>query len=47
MTNDRPYRRALSVEVALAEIARVAGSQFDPALAEAFVCLIPELRMAA
>ncbi len=47
MTNDRPYRRALSVEVALAEIAKAAGSQFDPALAEAFAFLIPELRIAA
>lgn len=37
MVSDRPYRRALPVEQALAELRRCAGSQFDPALAEAFV----------
>ena len=30
MTNDRPYRLALSHEEALAELAACAGSQFDP-----------------
>jgi diguanylate cyclase (GGDEF)-like protein/putative nucleotidyltransferase with HDIG domain len=29
MTSDRPYRRALSVEAALAELQRNAGTQFD------------------
>ena len=29
MTSDRPYRRALSVEAALRELARGAGTQFD------------------
>lgn len=29
MTSDRPYRRALSVEAALAELQRHAGTQFD------------------
>lgn len=37
MTSDRPYRKGLSVEVALGEIAKGAGTQFDPALAPAFV----------
>jgi diguanylate cyclase (GGDEF)-like protein/PAS domain S-box-containing protein len=37
MTNDRPYRRAISVEEALAEIKRCAGSQFDPYLVEQFM----------
>jgi putative nucleotidyltransferase with HDIG domain len=36
MTTDRPYRRALPVEVAAAEIARGAGSQFCPRVAAAF-----------
>jgi len=37
MTSTRPYRRALPVERALAEIERCAGSQFDPTLARAFL----------
>jgi HD-GYP domain-containing protein (c-di-GMP phosphodiesterase class II) len=39
MTTDRPYRPALSHEVALAEIERQAGGQFHPAVAKAFVAL--------
>jgi HD-GYP domain-containing protein (c-di-GMP phosphodiesterase class II) len=30
MTTDRPYRRALSREAALAELVDNAGTQFDP-----------------
>ncbi|TRZ90104.1 HD domain-containing protein [bacterium] len=37
MTTDRPYRKALSVAAAMAEIRRCAGGQFDPAVAEAFL----------
>ncbi|MDO8585529.1 MAG: diguanylate cyclase [Armatimonadota bacterium] len=37
MTSDRPYRKALSVEQALAEIEANAGKQFDPDLAESFL----------
>jgi HD-GYP domain-containing protein (c-di-GMP phosphodiesterase class II) len=37
MTSHRPYRRALSVERALTEVKRCAGTQFDPELARAFV----------
>ncbi len=37
MTSDRPYRRALPEERALAEIYRCAGSQFDPEVARAFI----------
>ncbi|WP_249011649.1 HD domain-containing phosphohydrolase [Conexibacter sp. DBS9H8] len=37
MVSDRPYRRALSSEDALAELQRHAGSQFDPAVVRAFV----------
>jgi putative nucleotidyltransferase with HDIG domain len=36
MTSDRPYRRALSFEVAEQEIVRLAGVQFDPAVVDAF-----------
>jgi len=37
MISDRPYRRAMPVACALDELERGAGTQFDPALAEAFV----------
>jgi diguanylate cyclase (GGDEF)-like protein len=36
MTVDRPHRRALGISAALAELHRCAGTQFDPALVEAF-----------
>lgn len=39
MTSTRPYRTALSHEVAMSEIKRCAGTQFDPKLAELFVKL--------
>jgi HD-GYP domain-containing protein (c-di-GMP phosphodiesterase class II) len=37
MTSDRPYRRALAVYDALAEVGRCAGTQFDPEVAAAFL----------
>jgi HD-GYP domain-containing protein (c-di-GMP phosphodiesterase class II) len=37
MTSPRPYRRPLSRRRALAEIARCAGTQFDPLVAEVFL----------
>ncbi len=37
MTSDRPYRKALSEEIALKEIEKNAGKQFDPAVVEAFL----------
>jgi diguanylate cyclase len=37
MTADRPYRKKLSHEVAVSEIIRCAGTQFDPRLAKLFV----------
>jgi diguanylate cyclase (GGDEF)-like protein/PAS domain S-box-containing protein len=40
MTTDRPYRRALSHQEAVAELKRGAGRQFDPKLVEIFLGLI-------
>lgn len=40
MTSDRPYRKGLSVPVALEAIRKGAGTQFDPALAHAFADLM-------
>jgi HD-GYP domain-containing protein (c-di-GMP phosphodiesterase class II) len=37
MTSRRAYRPALTIEQALGELTRCAGSQFDPELAAAFV----------
>jgi HD-GYP domain-containing protein (c-di-GMP phosphodiesterase class II) len=42
MTSHRPYRRALPLEVALAEIRRCSGTHFDPELAEALLRTSPE-----
>lgn len=40
MTNDRPYRKALSAEEAVLEIKNNAGSQFDPEIVEVFLKVI-------
>jgi putative nucleotidyltransferase with HDIG domain len=39
MTSNRTYRRALPFEVAMVEIRNGAGTQFDPALADAFIAI--------
>jgi HD-GYP domain-containing protein (c-di-GMP phosphodiesterase class II) len=36
MTSSRPYRGALTLDAALEEVERCAGSQFDPDIADAF-----------
>ncbi|MGH2519954.1 MAG: HD-GYP domain-containing protein, partial [Chloroflexota bacterium] len=43
MTSDRPYRQGLPREVALGEIRKGQGAQFDPDLAEAFLKAPPSL----
>src|SRR5207302_6217502 len=42
MTSDRPYRPALDREEALDEVARCAGTQFDPAIVGVFLELYAE-----
>lgn len=42
MTSDRPYRKALSFEVAWNEIRSCSGTQFDPRVADAFLGILPE-----
>ena len=45
MTSSRTYRKALPLEVALTEIRRCSGTQFDPVLSDAFLRLsIDQLR---
>ncbi len=43
MTTDRPYRAALGVDRAAAEIERMAGVQFDPDVSAAFATMVDEL----
>jgi len=42
MTSDRPYRQALGIEEACAEIREWSGRQFDPAVAAAFLSIEAE-----
>ncbi len=39
MTSDRPYRKKTTIDAARAEVARCAGTQFDPRAAEAFLAV--------
>lgn len=43
MTSDRAYRRALPHQVAVNEIVRCAGSQFDPEVADVFTSNVDEI----
>jgi response regulator RpfG family c-di-GMP phosphodiesterase len=44
MTSDRPYRKALPHDVAVAELERCSGAQFDPTVVEIFLKEIEEYR---
>jgi len=45
MTSDRPYRKALSHEIAIQEISDHSGAQFDPVVAAAFIEICNEGRL--
>jgi putative nucleotidyltransferase with HDIG domain len=47
MTSDRPYRRALPRDIALRELAAGRGTQFEPAVVDAFLALDSETVSAA
>lgn len=47
MTTDRPYRKALPTCVAVTEIRRNAGTQFDPVAVEAFLSIVDASEMKA
>lgn len=40
MTSDRPYRKAIEMDRALAEIKKARGTQLDPAVVEAFLNIV-------
>jgi HD-GYP domain-containing protein (c-di-GMP phosphodiesterase class II) len=40
MTSDRPYRDALTVDEAIAELRRGSGTQFDPVVVDAFLTVL-------
>jgi HD-GYP domain-containing protein (c-di-GMP phosphodiesterase class II) len=47
MTNERPYSKAKSIQDAIAEIERCAGTQFDPQLVKTFTTVAGQGRPAA
>jgi len=40
MTSDRPYRKAMPVEMAVKELRKFSGTQFDPELLDPFCDLL-------
>jgi putative two-component system response regulator len=44
LTSDRPYKKAWSVDDAVKEIRKMSGANFDPAVVDAFMAVLPEVR---
>lgn len=42
MTSDRPYRKALSLDAAIAELTENSGTQFDPAVIDVFIPILED-----
>lgn len=47
LTSDRPYRRAMTTDEALAVIAERRGTMYDPHVVDAFRALLPQLSVSA
>lgn len=45
MTSDRPYRTALDHQTAVEELTQASGRQFDPAVVEAFLAVVDNVRV--
>jgi len=45
MTSSRPYRDALTPEMALKELKRCSGTQFDPRMVDAFIKASPSIQL--
>lgn len=43
MTSDRPYRKALTLEMAREEVVKHSGTQFDPQVVQAFLLVFDEI----
>ena len=46
LTSDRPYRRRMTNEDALAIVKARSGTMYDPRVVDAFITLLPDLRAA-
>ena len=46
MVNDRAYRQAMSVQDAVKELRKCAGTQFDPMVVNEFIRILPEINKA-
>ena len=42
MTSDRPYRKALPIDVVVKEMHKYSGTQFDPVVVDAFLKLLDD-----